>query len=135
MFGYQIDRSAPELTKTVATQDGKAAKSLPAWNVPEMETSAWRYLDLAKSAKYLGGDKGIFNFGEHLGKYTTADGSIDIAIGTDASASRSGCDASTSTTSPDRTRPRWCSAYHAVIAWTGKAAPWEKDQPSGRRRT
>jgi len=76
LFGYQIERSAPEITKTVVTE-GKLAKSLPAWNVPEMETSAWRYLDLAKTVKYLGGDKNIFNFGEHLGKYTKADGSID----------------------------------------------------------
>jgi nucleoside transporter len=78
LFGYQIDRCAPAITKTVAIQDAKAAKSLPAWNVPEMETSGWRYLDLAKSVKYLKGDKNIFNFGEHLGKYAKADGSIDI---------------------------------------------------------
>jgi len=43
-----------------------------------METSAWRYLDLAKSVKYLRGDKTVFNFGEHLGKYTKADGTVDI---------------------------------------------------------
>jgi hypothetical protein len=43
-----------------------------------METSAWRYLDLAKSVKYLRGDKNIFNFGAHLGAYTRPDGSIDI---------------------------------------------------------
>ena len=78
MFGYQIDRCAPALTKTVVTPEGKIGKNLPAWNVPEMETSAWRYLDLAKSVKYLGGDKNIFNFGEHLGKYTTPDGAIDL---------------------------------------------------------
>ncbi len=78
IFGYQIDRCAPSLTKTVVAQEGVLAKSLPAWNVPEMETSAWRYLDLAKSVKYLKGDKGVFNFGEHLGKYTKADGSIDV---------------------------------------------------------
>ncbi len=71
IFGFQIDRNAPALTKTVVTQEGKPAKSLPAWNVPAMETSAWRYLDLAKSVKYLRGDKNIFNFGEHLGMYTT----------------------------------------------------------------
>jgi nucleoside transporter len=78
LFGYQIDRNAPAITKTVVAQEGKAAKGLPAWNVPEMETSAWRYLDLAKSAKYLRGDKDVFNFGEHLGKYTKPDGSIDL---------------------------------------------------------
>jgi hypothetical protein len=78
LFGYQIDRNAPTITKTVAIQEGTAAKSLPAWYVPEMEASGWRYLDLAKSVKYLRGDKNIFNFGEHLGKYTKADGSIDI---------------------------------------------------------
>ncbi len=78
LFGYQIDRCAPAITKTVVTQEGKVAKSLPAWNVPEMETSGWRYLDLAKSVKYLKGDKNIFNFGEHLGKYTKDNGSIDI---------------------------------------------------------
>ena len=78
LFGYQIDRNAPALTKTVVAQEGAAAKSLPPWNDPSMETSAWRYLDLAKSAKYLGGDKNVFNFGEHLGKYTQADGSIDL---------------------------------------------------------
>jgi len=78
LFGFQIDRNAPAITKTVVAQEGKAAKGLPAWNVPEMETSAWRYLDLAKSAKYLRGEKGVFNFGEHLGKYTKADGSIDV---------------------------------------------------------
>jgi nucleoside transporter len=78
LFGYQIDRCAPAITKTVVTQEGKVAKSLPAWNVPEMETSAWRYLDLAKSVKYLRGDNNIFNFGEHLGKYTRQDGTIDI---------------------------------------------------------
>jgi nucleoside transporter len=78
MFGYQIDRCAPFITKTVVTQEAKVAKALPAWNVPEMETSGWRYLDLAKSLKYLKGDKNIFNFGEHLGKYTKADGSIDL---------------------------------------------------------
>ena len=58
--------------------EGQVAKSLPAWNVPEMETSAWRYLDLAKSVKYIGGDKTVFSFGEHLGKYTKEDGSIDM---------------------------------------------------------
>ncbi|MCX6903223.1 MAG: hypothetical protein NTW03_07045 [Verrucomicrobia bacterium] len=79
LFGYQIDRCAPDITKTVVTQEGKKAQSLPAWNVPEMETSAWRYLDLAKSVKYLRGDKNVFSFGEHLGKYTTADGSIDLS--------------------------------------------------------
>jgi hypothetical protein len=78
LFGYQIDRCAPAMTKTVVTQPGMEAKSLPAWNVPEMETSAWRYLDLAKSVKYLQGNKTIFNFGEHLGMYTKADGSIDL---------------------------------------------------------
>lgn len=78
LFGYQIDRSAPAITKTVATEEGKVAKSLPAWNVPEMETSAWRYLDLAKSVKYIGGDKTVFSFGEHLGKYTQENGSIAI---------------------------------------------------------
>ena len=78
LFGFQIDRNAPAITKTVVAQEGKAAKSLPAWNVPEMETSGWRYLDLAKSVKYLRGDKNVFNFGEHLGKYTKPDGSIDL---------------------------------------------------------
>ena len=78
LFGYQIDRCAPAITKTVVTQEVEKAQSLPAWNVPEMETSAWRYLDLAKSVKYLLGDKNIFNFGEHLGMYTRQDGSIDI---------------------------------------------------------
>ncbi len=77
-FGFQIDRNAPAITKTVAAQEGAAGKSLPAWNVPEMEASGWRYLDLAKSVKYLKGDKEIFNLGEHLGKYTKADGSIDF---------------------------------------------------------
>jgi hypothetical protein len=77
MFGFQIDRNAPALTKTVA-QDEKSAKGLPAWNDPAMETSAWRYLDLAKAVKYLRGDKNIFNFGEHLGAYTKVDGSIDL---------------------------------------------------------
>lgn len=78
LFGYQIDRCAPAITKTVVTQMGQVAKSLPAWHVPEMETSAWRYLDLAKSVKYLFGDKTVFNFGEHLGKYTRTDGTIDF---------------------------------------------------------
>jgi nucleoside transporter len=78
LFGYQIDRCAPAVTKTVVTQPGQVAKGLPAWNVPEMETSGWRYLDLAKSVKYLRGDKNIFNFGEHLGKYTGADGAVDL---------------------------------------------------------
>ncbi len=78
LFGYQIDRSAPAITKTVVTQEGQVAKGLPAWNVPEMETSAWRYLDLAKSVKYIGGNETVFNFGEHLGKYTREDGSIDL---------------------------------------------------------
>ncbi len=78
LFGFQIDRNAPALTKTVVTQEGATAKSLPPWNVPAMETSAWRYLDLAKSVNYLRGDKNVFNFGEHLGKYTKADGSIDL---------------------------------------------------------
>lgn len=78
LFGYQIDRSAPAITKTVVTQEGQVAKGLPAWNVPEMETSAWRYLDLAKSVKYLGGNETVFSFGEHLGKYTKEDGSIAI---------------------------------------------------------
>ena len=78
LFGFQIDRCAPAITKTVVIQEGTVAKSLPAWNVPEMETSGWRYLDLAKSVKYFRGDKNIFNFGEHLGKYTKENGSIDI---------------------------------------------------------
>jgi len=77
-FGYQIDRSAPAITQTVTTEAAQVAKSLPAWNAPEMETSAWRYLDLAKSVKYLRGDKEVFSFGEHLGKYTKADGSLDM---------------------------------------------------------
>lgn len=78
LFGYQIERSAPELTRTVAALPGQTPQSLPAWNVPEMETSAWRYLDLAKSVKYLLGDKNVFKFGEHLGMYTKPDGSIDL---------------------------------------------------------
>ena len=78
LFGYQIDRCAPAITKTVVIQKDKAAQSLPAWNDPEMETSAWRYLDLAKSVKYLMGDKNIFNFGEHLGMYTKEGGALDI---------------------------------------------------------
>ena len=78
IFGFQIDRNAPAVTKTVVVQEGAAAKSLPAWNVPEMEVSGWRYLDLAKTVKYLRGEKDVFNIGEHLGKYTKADGSIDF---------------------------------------------------------
>jgi len=78
IFGFQIERNAPALTKTVVAQAGEAAKSLPAWNVPAMESSAWRYLDLAKSVKYVLGDKNIFNFGEHLGLYTKPDGSLDL---------------------------------------------------------
>ncbi len=78
LFGYQIDRCAPAVTKTEVIQQGQVAKGLPAWNVPEMETSAWRYLDLAKSVKYLRGEKTVFNFGEHLGKYTAADGTLDL---------------------------------------------------------
>lgn len=74
IYGYQFDRCAP-VTKTI---EGNPAKGLPAWNVPEMETSGWRYLDLAKSVKYLRGDKNVFNFGEHLGKYTRPDGSVDL---------------------------------------------------------
>jgi nucleoside transporter len=78
IFGYQIDRNAPAVTKTQVTAESKVAKNLPSWYQPEMETSAWRYLDLAKSVKYLRGDKTVFSFGEHLGKYTKADGSIDL---------------------------------------------------------
>jgi MFS family permease len=78
IFGYQIERCAPQITKTVVVQEGQAAKGLPAWNVPEMETSAWRYLDLAKTVKYLRGDKDVFKFGEHLGMYTKDDGSINL---------------------------------------------------------
>jgi len=77
IFGFQIDRNAPAITKTVVASEASPAKGLPAWNEPAMETSAWRYLDLAKSVKYLRGDKNVFNFGEHLGTYTKADGSID----------------------------------------------------------
>lgn len=77
LFGFQIERAAPAITKTVA-QAGKPAQSLPAWNLPEMENSSWRYLDLAKSVKYIGGDKNVFNLGEHLGKYAKSDGSIDF---------------------------------------------------------
>ncbi|HOX59345.1 MAG TPA: MFS transporter [Candidatus Paceibacterota bacterium] len=78
-FGYQFERNAPAITKTVVIEEGKPAKGLPAWNDPAMETSGWRYLDLAKSVKYLRGDKNVFNFGEHLGLYTKEDGSIDLA--------------------------------------------------------
>lgn len=78
-FGYQIDRCAPAITKTVVAQQGQEAKSLPAWHDPAMEQSAWRYLDLAKSVKYLRGDKTVFSLGEHLGIYTKEDGSIDIS--------------------------------------------------------
>lgn len=78
LFGYQIERCAPAVTKTVAVEPGQAPKALPPWHVPEMETSAWRYLDLAKSVKYLLGDKAVFNLGEHLGKYTKADGTVDL---------------------------------------------------------
>lgn len=78
LFGFQIDRAAPAVTKTVVTEQAKAGKPLPAWNDPAMESSGWRYLDLAKSVKYLKGEKNIFNFGEHLGKYTKADGTVDF---------------------------------------------------------
>lgn len=78
IFGYQIERNAPAITKTVVAQEGQVAKNLPAWNVPEMETSAWRYLDLTKSVKYLRGDTNVFSFGEHLGMYTKEDGSINM---------------------------------------------------------
>ena len=78
VFGYQFDRNAPAITKTVVIEEGQPAKGLPPWNDPAMETSAWRYLDLAKSVKYLGGDKAVFSLGEHLGKYTREDGSIDL---------------------------------------------------------
>jgi len=78
IFGYQIERNAPALTKIVAAQEAQAAKALPAWYVPAMETSGWRYLDLTKSVKYLRGDKDVFKFGEHLGMYTNPDGSIDL---------------------------------------------------------
>jgi len=43
-----------------------------------MEKSGWRYLDLAKTVKYIGGAREVFNFGEHLGKYTKEDGAIDF---------------------------------------------------------
>jgi hypothetical protein len=79
LFGYQIDRAAPAITKTVAAQAEKKPQALPPWHVPGMETSGWRYLDLAKSVKYLQGDKNIFNLGEHLGLYTREDGTIDFA--------------------------------------------------------
>ncbi len=46
--------------------------------IPQWKPQAWRYLDLAKSVKYLKGDKDIFNFGEHLGMYTQPDGSLDL---------------------------------------------------------
>jgi len=78
IFGFQFERSAPAVTKTVAVQQGQVAKNLPAWNVPAMETSGWRYFDLAKTVKYFRGDKNIFKFGDHLGNYTRDDGSIDI---------------------------------------------------------
>ncbi len=78
LFGYQIERSAPALTKTVVAQAEKEAHPLPAWQAPDMETSAWRYLDLAKSVKYLLGDKDVFNLGEHLGNYTKEGGVIDL---------------------------------------------------------
>jgi nucleoside transporter len=78
LYGYQFNRSAPAFTRTMATEQAKAGKPLPAWNVPEMEKSGWRYLDLAKTAKYLKGDKDVFNLGEHLGKYTKADGTVDF---------------------------------------------------------
>ncbi len=77
IYGFQFDRNGPAITTTVA-QEGAVAKVLPPWNVPEMETSAWRYLDLAKSVKYLRGDKDVFKFGDHLGNYTKPDGSIDL---------------------------------------------------------
>ncbi|MCX8107660.1 MAG: hypothetical protein N3G20_02535, partial [Verrucomicrobiae bacterium] len=77
LFGYQIDRCAPAVTKTVV-EAGQVAKALPPWHDPQMETSAWRYLDLAKSVKYVLGDKAVFNLGEHLGKYTKADGTVDF---------------------------------------------------------
>ncbi len=78
IFGFQFERNAPALTKTVVVQEGQPAKPLPAWNVPEMEKSGWRYLDLAKTVKYIGGAREVFNFGEHLGKYTKEDGAIDF---------------------------------------------------------
>ncbi len=78
LFGYQIERAAPAVTKTVVAEAGKPGKPLPAWNDPAMESSGWRYLDLAKSVKYLRGEKNIFDFGEHLGKYTKADGTVDF---------------------------------------------------------
>jgi hypothetical protein len=78
LFGYQIARCAPAITQTVMAQEGKKGQILPTWNVPEMETSSWRYLDLAKSVKYLRGDENIFKFGDNLGMYTKEDGSIDI---------------------------------------------------------
>jgi len=61
------------------TEGQKEAKALPAWQVPAMEQSGWRYLDLVKSVKYLRGDTNIFNFGEHLGLYTREEGAIDTS--------------------------------------------------------
>ncbi|MBN2508256.1 MAG: MFS transporter [Verrucomicrobia bacterium] len=78
-FGFQFDRSAPQLTKIPVVAPQQETKSLPAWHLPEMERSAWRYLDLVKSVKYLQGQTNIFNFGEHLGKYTREDGTLDLA--------------------------------------------------------
>lgn len=78
LFGYQIERSAPAITKTVSTEPDKGGQALPAWYVPETETSAWRYLDLAKTVKYIGGDKDVFQVGEHLGRYTAAGGVVEL---------------------------------------------------------
>lgn len=80
VYEYQLKQSAPQMTGfVVKDKDGKeAVKAFPAWEDPKMETSQWRFLDLAKSYRYITGDKEVFKPATNLGSFQNDKGSIDF---------------------------------------------------------
>lgn len=81
LFGYQIEQAAPQMAQIeiVAADGAEATKvAMPAWNDPTTENSGFRYLDLAKSVKFLMGNKDVFAAGENLGKYQNEDKTLNV---------------------------------------------------------
>jgi len=82
-YGQMIDSCAPQMTgiEVAAATETEPAKTaaMPAWNDPAAANSGLRFLDLAKSVKYVMGNKDVFNTAEdNLGNYQAEDGSLNI---------------------------------------------------------
>lgn len=82
VYEYQLKQSAPPMNGYVTAEKdakGKAVvKQFPVWDDPKMETSNWRFLDLAKSYRYFTGNKEAFKAGVNLGSYQNEAGKIDF---------------------------------------------------------